>query len=174
MKFKAQIMDAVAVRRALTRVSFEIVERMDLNNAVLVGIKTRGLPLARIIHDNILSSSGVDVPVRELDITHFRDDVRYEVRVNNPVGDIPVEASDIILVDDVLFTGRTTRAAIEAIMAIGRASSIRLAVLVDRGHRELPIRADFVGKNVPTSGREEVVVRLDEVDGETSVSIYEK
>ncbi len=173
MKFKAQILDELAVKRALTRISYEIVERIELSNAVLVGIKTRGVPIAKIIKGNILISSGVDIPLYELDITHFRDDVRPEVFVNPKEVPLPVEGKDVILVDDVLFTGRTTRAAIEAVMAAGRANSVRLAVLVDRGHRELPIRADFVGKNVPTSIKEEIIVHLSETDGDTSVSIYE-
>lgn len=174
MKFKAQILDELAVKRAMTRISFEIVERVELSNAVLVGIKTRGVPLAETIRTNVLNSTGTALPLCELDITHFRDDVSSEVKVYTNKLSEPVEGKDIILVDDVLFTGRTTRAAIEAIMAAGRANSVRLAVLVDRGHRELPIRADFVGKNVPTSTREEIVVHLSPVDGETSVSIYEK
>ena len=174
MKFKAQIMDELSVKRAMTRISFEIVERVDLQNALLVGIKTRGVPLAKRIKENILASSGADLEVYELDITHFRDDVSSEVRVNHLGFDLPAENKDVILVDDVLFTGRTTRAAIEAIMASGRAKSIRLAVLVDRGHRELPIRADFVGKNVPTSMKEEIIVHLGETDGDNSVCIYEK
>ncbi len=174
MKFKAQILDELSVKRAMTRISFEIVERVDLQNALLVGIKTRGVPLAKRIRENILASSGYDLKVYELDITHFRDDVSSEVRVNHTGEVLPVENKDVILVDDVLFTGRTTRAAIEAVMASGRAKSIRLAVLVDRGHRELPIRADFVGKNVPTSMKEEIIVRLCETDGDNSVCIYEK
>ncbi|MBE7062092.1 MAG: bifunctional pyr operon transcriptional regulator/uracil phosphoribosyltransferase PyrR [Clostridiales bacterium] len=174
MKFKAQILDELAVKRAMTRISFEVVERVNLNNAVLVGIKTRGVFLAQTIRENIMASSGINLPFCELDITHFRDDVRSEVKVNTEKLSEPVEGKDVILVDDVLFTGRTTRAAIEAVMASGRANSVRLAVLVDRGHRELPIRADFVGKNVPTSTREEIVVHLSALDGETSVSIYEK
>ncbi len=173
-KFKAQILDELSVKRAMTRISFEIVERVDLNNAVLVGIKTRGVPLAERIKNNVLASSGIALETCELDITHFRDDVSNEVRVNQDKLACQVEGKDVILVDDVLFTGRTTRAAIEAVMASGRAKSIRLAVLVDRGHRELPIRADFVGKNVPTSMREEISVRLEELDGDTSVCIYEK
>lgn len=174
MKFKAQILDELAVKRAMTRISFEIVERVDLSNAVLVGIKTRGVPLAETIRTNVQNSTGISLALCELDITHFRDDVSSEVKVNTNKLSEPVEGKDVILVDDVLFTGRTTRAAIEAIMAAGRANSVRLAVLVDRGHRELPIRADFVGKNVPTSIREEIVVHLTPVDGETTVSICEK
>lgn len=173
MKFKATIMDEGAVRRALTRISYEIVEKVDLSRAVLVGIKTRGVPLAMAVREQIALSQGVTLPMCGLDITHFRDDVEDKVLVGGGV-DAEVEGKDVILFDDVLFTGRTTRAAIEAVMASGRAASIRLAVLVDRGHRELPIRADFVGKNVPTSMKEEVVVKIKGVDDETSVSICEK
>ena len=174
MKFKAKILDEVAVKRAMARISFEIVEKINVENAVVVGIKTRGITLAKVIVANIFSQSGIKLPVCDLDITHFRDDINPVVRVNTNCLALPVEGKDVILVDDVLFTGRTTRAAIEAVMASGRASSVRLAVLVDRGHRELPIRADFVGKNVPTSLKEEIVVHLQEDDGETSVCIYEK
>ncbi len=174
MKLKTQLFDAVAVERAMTRLSYEIIERSDdIANVVLVGIKTRGVPLAKMIRDNVLKNSGTEIPLYELDITHFRDDNRNEVMVKVPPA-LPVEGKDVILVDDVLFTGRTTRAAIDAVFEAGRAASIRLAVLIDRGHRELPIRADFVGKNVPTSTKEKIVVHLSEQDGETSVSIYEK
>ena len=174
MKFKATILDEVAVKRAMTRISFEIIERVNVSNAVLVGIKTRGVPLAEAIRANVKASAGVNLPICELDITHFRDDVVPEVKVLPDQIPFPVEKKDVILVDDVLFTGRTTRTAIEAVMATGRAATVRLAVLIDRGHRELPIRADFVGKNVPTSIKEEIVVHLTDTDGETSVSIYEK
>lgn len=175
MKFKATIMDGLAVKRALTRISFEIIEQSDdLKNIVLIGIKSRGVPLAETIKNNILASSNVDIPVCQLDITHYRDDRKQSVKVKSAGISCPVEDKDVILVDDVLFTGRTTRAAIEAVLESGRASTIRLAVLVDRGHRELPIRADFVGKNVPTSTREEISVKLQETDEETSVCIYEK
>ena len=172
MKLKTQLMDEIAVNRAVTRLSYEIVERTNLDNVILVGIKTRGVPLAKIIKNNVLKNSGIDLPLYELDITHFRDDNRSEVKVK-PAPDLPVEGKDVVLVDDVLFTGRTTRAGIDAVFNAGRASSIRLAVLIDRGHRELPIRADFVGKNVPTSLKEQIVVKLFETDGETSVNIYE-
>ncbi len=174
MKFKTAILDEAAVRRALSRISYEIIERSDLGRVLLVGIKTRGVPLAEIIKTNIAGITGTALPVCELDITHFRDDVAEKVEVKGEGLAVCPEGRDVILVDDVLFTGRTTRAAIEAVLSSGRARTIRLAVLVDRGHRELPIRADFVGKNVPTSMKEEVVVSIAPVDGETSVSIYEK
>lgn len=173
MKFKAKILDEQSVKRAMTRISYEIIEHVtDLSNAVVVGIKTRGVPLAKVICANIQNSTNTKIPMYELDVTAYRDD-----RQSNPVAGTfkaDVTGKDVILVDDVLFTGRTTRAAIEAVLGAGRAASVRLAVLVDRGHRELPIRADFVGKNVPTSMKEEVVVKLASVDGETDVSIFEK
>lgn len=174
MNIKAQIMDEQAIRRALTRISYEIIERMpDLSNAVLVGIKTRGIPIAKVLKKNIVSSTGIDIPMYQLDARNYRDDIAPNERTDSKF-DGDIAGKDVILVDDVLFTGRTTRAAIEAILDAGRASSIKLAVLVDRGHRELPVKADFVGKNVPTSMREKVVVAVGPLDGETGVFIYEK
>lgn len=174
MKLKNLLFDETAVKRALTRLSYEIFERANnIENTVLVGIKTRGVPIAEIISENLAKNSGVKVPVLELDITHYRDDVKREIEVQDTLNRSDVEGKDVILVDDVLFTGRTTRAAIDAVFSAGRASSIKLAVLVDRGHRELPIRADFVGKNVPSSMREKIIVKLEPTDGETSVGIYE-
>lgn len=174
MKIKTQLFDEIAVKRAMTRLSYEIIERSsDLSNVVLVGIKTRGVPLAKIIKGNVLLNAGVDLPFYELDITHYRDDREREPSVNTQLSRESVEGKDVVLVDDVLYTGRTTRAAIDAVFSAGRASSIKLAVLIDRGHRELPIRADFVGKNVPSSAREQILVRLNETDGETSVAICE-
>ena len=174
MKLKNLLFDETAVKRALTRLSYEIFERANnIENTVLVGIKTRGVPIAEIISENLAKNSGVKVPVLELDITHYRDDVKREIEVQDSLKRSAVEGKDVILVDDVLFTGRTTRAAIDAVFSAGRASSIKLAVLVDRGHRELPIRADFVGKNVPSSMREKIIVKLEPTDDETSVGIYE-
>ena len=174
MKLKNLLFDETAVKRALTRLSYEIFERANnIENTVLVGIKTRGVPIAEIISENLAKNSGVKVPVLELDITHYRDDIKREIEVQDTLKRSDVEGKDVILVDDVLFTGRTTRAAIDAVFSAGRASSIKLAVLVDRGHRELPIRADFVGKNVPSSMREKIIVKLEPTDGETSVGIYE-
>ena len=170
MKLKNLLFDETAVKRALTRLSYEIFERANnIENTVLVGIKTRGVPIAEIISENLANNSGVKVPVLELDITHYRDDVKREIEVQDSLKRSDVEGKDVILVDDVLFTGRTTRAAIDAVFSAGRASSIKLAVLVDRGHRELPIRADFVGKNVPSSMREKIIVKLEPTDDETSV-----
>jgi len=178
MKKKIQLLDELAVKRALTRLSFEIIEKADdLNNVVLVGIKTRGIPISQILCDNIYKHSGIKLPLCELDITFYRDDLSKiddMPRVNNSKLDIDVNGKEIVICDDVLYTGRTARAAIEAVFGQGRPSKIKLAVLIDRGHRELPIRPDFIGKNVPTSQKEVVGVRFPETDGEASVVLYEK
>ncbi len=172
MKFKTLVMDELAVNKALTRISYEIIERSEaLDNIILVGVKTRGIPISKTLADNIKRLSGTEVPCYELDATSFRDD--RENRLPHINTNFDTTGKEVIIVDDVLFTGRTTRACMDAVMESGRAKYIRLAVLMDRGHRELPIRADFVGKNVPTSTREKVVVKIKELDGETSVSIYE-
>ncbi len=177
MRFKAQIMDEAAMTRALRRVSHEIVERnRGAENVVLVGIRRRGECIARIIRDNIERIEGARPPWGSIDIHFYRDDLTAETeepkvrRANLPFA---VGGRDVVLVDDVLYTGRTARAAIEAVFSCGRPRSIQLAVLVDRGHRELPIRADFVGKNLPTSRSELVQVRLPEYDGETGVCLME-
>ena len=178
MKKKVQLMDELAVKRALTRLSFEIVEKTeDINNVALFGIKTRGIPIAKILADNIEKHTGVRPPLCELDIFYYRDDL-------SKVSDIPqvkssafpfdVTGKEAVIVDDVLYTGRTARAAIEAIFAQGRPSKIGLAVLIDRGHRELPIRPDYIGKNVPTSQKEVVKVNIEEIDGSTNVELYER
>lgn len=172
---KVQVLDSAAMGRALMRVSYEIVERSeDLQNVMLVGIRTRGVPLAKVLAANILRNTGVSVPVGSLDITFYRDDLE-KIQDSPKVGltDIPhsVDNKEIVLVDDVLFTGRTARAAIDAIFSLGRPKLIRLAVLVDRGHRELPIRPDYVGKNIPSSLSEVIKVYLDEVDGMNAVEI---
>ena len=173
MKLKNLLFDDIAVKRALTRLSYEIIERSpDIENTVLIGIKTRGVPLAKIISENLNKNSGVSVPVLELDITHYRDDVKKEIEVSDTLKKSDVEGKDVILVDDVLFTGRTTRAAIDAVFSAGRASSIKLAVLVDRGHRELPICANYVGKNIPTSSDEFVSVKVNEIDGAFRAELY--
>ncbi|MDW7652272.1 MAG: bifunctional pyr operon transcriptional regulator/uracil phosphoribosyltransferase PyrR [Bacillota bacterium] len=170
MRIKKQIMDAEAMRRALTRIAHEIVERnKGINGLVLIGIRTRGVPLAERIARKIGVIEGTMPPVGYVDITLYRDDLNLmESRPPEPETKInfPVTGSKVILVDDVLFTGRTIRAAMDAIMDLGRPEHIQLAVLVDRGHRELPIRADYVGKNVPTSHRENIKVVLEEEDGE--------
>ncbi len=175
VKPKVQLMDETSMRRALMRLSYEIVEKgRELSQLVLVGIRTRGVPLAYILAENIKKNSGVDVPVEELDITFYRDDlekVADSPQVHEPVFSADLNGKDIILVDDVLFTGRTARAAIDALLTAGRPTRIGLAVLVDRGHRELPIRPDFVGKNVPTSMSEVIRVNLPETDGKMNVEI---
>ena len=177
MKLKSVLIDEAVVTRTLTRLSFEIVERSDdLANLVLIGIRTRGVPLAEIIRENIAANASVDVPLGELDITLYRDDLSAIAElpiVNSTQIDFDINGKDVVLVDDVVYTGRTVRAAIDALFALGRPKTIRLAVLVDRGHRELPIRADFVGKNIPTSMREVVCVHCTSVDGKCDVELYE-
>ncbi len=168
-------MDAAGVERTLVRISHQIIEKNHGAEGLrLIGIKTRGVPLARRIAANIRQIEGVDVPVGELDITLYRDDlsavadtpVISQTRVPFPVAD-----TTVILVDDVIFTRRTARAALDAVMALGRPARIQLFCLIDRGHAELPIRADYIGKNIPTSLDEIVAVRLEETDGDTGVSI---
>ncbi len=176
MDFKAEIMDESAVNRALVRIAHEIIEKnKGVGNVCLLGIKTRGVPLANIINNNIENIEGISVPVGELDINHYRDDLS-EIdalpEATPPVLPFDVNGKDIILCDDVMFTGRTVRAAIEAVFSLGRPSSIQLAILVDRGHRELPFKADFVGKNVPTSTTELISVNLKETDNYTCVKLY--
>jgi len=159
------------------RISHEILEREDGNALCLVGIRRRGVPLARKIAENICRISGEEIPVGVLDITLYRDDLSEkgdEARVSATEVGFDLQGKTVILVDDVLYTGRTVRAALDAVMKLGRPSAIRLAALIDRGHRELPIRADFVGKNVPTSRREHIEVRLPEYDGRQEVAILER
>ncbi len=174
--FKATIMDEPAVNRALKRIAHEIVEKNGgTDNLAVVGIKRRGIPLAGIIAKNIEEIEGRSIPVGSLDITFYRDDLRHVS--DEPVlggTDFGFDVTDktVILVDDVLYTGRTARAAMEAVMKTGRAAAIQLAILVDRGHRELPIRGDFVGKNVPTSKTEHISVKIPPVDDITAVELY--
>jgi pyrimidine operon attenuation protein/uracil phosphoribosyltransferase len=176
-EIKAQVMDEDNIRRALYRLSHEITEHnKGTFDLILVGIRNRGVPLANRLAELIKQQEGVAVPVGILDITFYRDDLSMVSA--QPVihrTEIPVNIANqkIILVDDVLFTGRTVRAALDALMDLGRPAAIQLAVLIDRGHRELPIRADFVGKNVPTAKREIVQVKLKEIDGEDKVIITE-
>jgi pyrimidine operon attenuation protein/uracil phosphoribosyltransferase len=169
------IMSPEDVRRALMRIAHEIIEHnRGVRNLVLVGMRTRGIPLARRLAERLDEFEGVQVPVGELDITLYRDDIGMRA-IQPLVGStaIPVDVSDkvIVLVDDVLFTGRSVRAALDALIDYGRPKAIQLAVLVDRGHRELPIRPDYVGKNVPTSLEEEVAVLLRESDGRDAVEL---
>lgn len=163
------LLDAEAIRRALTRIAHEILERNGgTQGLMLVGIRTRGVPLAHRIAALIKRFEGVAVPVEDLDVSDYRDDRSEPARLDptpSPALRAETGGKRIVLVDDVFYTGRTTRAAIDAIMDKGRPSSIQLAVLIDRGHRELPIRADYVGKNVPTSNDERIKVRLTETDG---------
>lgn len=175
---KSKIMDADGIRRAISRIAHEIVEKnKGTKDLVLIGIQRRGLPLAERIRNMIAEYEAVDVPLGVLDITLYRDDLSniYEQPVirgtNVPFN---IEGKNVVLVDDVMYTGRTVRAALDATIDLGRPQRIQLAVLVDRGHRELPIRADYVGKNVPTSTKEIVAVCLQEVDGEDEVVLLEK
>lgn len=174
---KARLMDEAAVNRALMRLSHEIAERnRGVENVCLVGIRRRGEPLARQIRSNIIKIEGIEVPCGSVDVRYYRDDLQrlsQEPIVTKAQLDFPVEDKTVVLVDDVLYTGRTARAAMEAVLACGRPRAIQLAVLVDRGHRELPIRADYVGKNVPTSHTELIEARLPEYDGETGVYLME-
>lgn len=177
MKFKAEILTEIEIERSLKRLSHEIIENCDLENTVLVGIKTRGVPLARIIAANIKNFANVDLPLGEMDITLYRDDlteINNAPRLNETNLEFPIQGKDIILVDDVIYTGRTARAAIEGIFSKGRPNRIMLAVLIDRGHRELPIRGDFVGKNVPTSKKEVIAVHLKEVDKISNVELWDR
>ncbi|MCX7568373.1 bifunctional pyr operon transcriptional regulator/uracil phosphoribosyltransferase PyrR [Tumebacillus sp. DT12] len=175
---KTQLMDGQAIRRALTRIAHEIVEKnKGTDDLVLVGIKTRGMPLAERVQARIAAFEDVQVPVGSLDITLYRDDLKQRSEQPQVLGsEIGVDVTDktVILIDDVLYTGRTVRAALDALIDIGRPKQIQLAVLVDRGHRELPIRPDYVGKNVPTSRSEAVSVQLAEVDTDDQVIILEQ
>ncbi|PZD93868.1 bifunctional pyr operon transcriptional regulator/uracil phosphoribosyltransferase PyrR [Paenibacillus sambharensis] len=174
------IMDELGIRRALTRIAHEILEKnKGIDNCVLIGIRTRGIYLANRIAERIKEIEGTPVPVGELDITQYRDDRDNASGTTSVLeavssGEITIHNKRIILFDDVLFTGRTIRAAMDAIMDLGRPQLIQLAVLVDRGHRELPIRPDYVGKNVPTAKLEAIEVSLQEVDGGDKVTIFQQ
>ncbi|MHB1419413.1 MAG: bifunctional pyr operon transcriptional regulator/uracil phosphoribosyltransferase PyrR [Bacillota bacterium] len=174
---KVQIMDAEKMRRALTRIAHEIIEKnKGIDKLVLIGIRRRGVPLAERLAARIREIEGAEIPIGTIDITLYRDDLT--TLAHQPVlhkTEVPfrVAGKRVVLVDDVLYTGRTVRAALDAIIDLGRPEVIQLAVLIDRGHRELPVRADYVGKNVPTSRKEVISVSLVEVDGEDSVDIGE-
>jgi pyrimidine operon attenuation protein/uracil phosphoribosyltransferase len=175
---KSKIMDADGIRRAVTRIAHEIVEKnKGTDDLVLIGIRTRGVPLAERIHKRISEFENAIIPLGLLDITLYRDDLStidtqpivHETRVP-----FSIDGKTVILVDDVLYTGRTVRTALDALIDLGRPQRIQLAVLIDRGHRELPIRADYVGKNVPTSNKEIISVCLDEIDKAEEVLLLEK
>jgi pyrimidine operon attenuation protein/uracil phosphoribosyltransferase len=175
---KALIMDSEKIRRSLTRIAHEIIEKnKGVEGLAIVGIKTRGVPLAERLKKNIEKIEGKTVSTGILDITLYRDDLstlEEQPVLNSTSLNFNIEEKKIILVDDVLYTGRTVRAALDALVDIGRPKCIQLAVLIDRGHRELPIRADFIGKNLPTSNKEIVEVKLTEIDNIDKVVIKEK
>ncbi|MBQ9558050.1 MAG: bifunctional pyr operon transcriptional regulator/uracil phosphoribosyltransferase PyrR [Clostridia bacterium] len=178
MREKAILLDGISVERALMRVAHQITEKnSDMNAVCLIGIKTRGVPLAERLARNIAEITGSAPAVGTLDITLYRDDltrVADSPIVREPQIPFPVEGKTVVLCDDVIYTGRTIRAAMDAVMDSGRPARIQLFELIDRGHRELPIRPDFVGKNVPTSHSEVITVRLAETDGETCVKLLER
>jgi pyrimidine operon attenuation protein/uracil phosphoribosyltransferase len=176
LREKAQVLDDAALDRALTRIAHEILERNGgATDLAFVGLRTRGVTLAHRLAAKIAAIDGASLPVGTLDITLYRDDLDMRGAPVIRGTDIPfsLKAKTVILVDDVLFTGRTIRAALDAIIDLGRPTMVQLAILIDRGHRELPIRPDYVGKNLPTSRRESVAVRLKEHDGEDRVVIEE-
>ena len=175
---KAALMDENAVNRALIRITHEIIEKnKGCTDLCLIGIHRRGVPMAQILHDNLFHVDGTDVPIDALDITMYRDDLSerpdlpsaHTPKVADKPLSVDIQGKTVILVDDVIYTGRTVRAAIEALFRHGRPASVQLAVLVDRGHRELPFRPDYIGKNVPTAREEIVDVHLTAIDGDTGV-----
>ena len=175
---KAQLMNAETMQRSLTRMAHEIIEQLTpLDQVVLVGIRRRGIPLARRLSDIISRYEQIKLPVGEVDISLYRDDlsqIAEQPCVGGTSLPVDVNGKTVVLVDDVIYTGRTARAAMEAVLRKGRAGRICLAVLIDRGHRELPIRPDFVGKNIPTSHSERVGVQVEEIDGEDCVALYNR
>ena len=177
MKIKSKIVDSAGMNRIITRIAHEILEHnKGSNNLVLMGMRTRGEFLSRRVFDKIKEIEKIELPFGILDVTLYRDDFRVrlkqpEVSVSNITFDI--NDKDIILIDDVLYTGRTVRSALNAIMDLGRPTTIQLFVLVDRGHRELPVRADYVGKNIPTSIDEEIKVKMNEIDGEDAIYLLD-
>ena len=175
--FKTQVVDENTLKRTMMRLSYEVVEKNgDLNNIVLVGIKRRGIPLAQMIKDNIYKNTGVEVALATLDIKFYRDDLKRvndDPKLTKEDFNVDINDKEVIIVDDVIYTGRTVRAAIEAIFDLGRPSKVSLLVLVDRGHRELPFRPDYVGKNIPTSSKELVRVNLTPIDDKTNVELWE-
>ncbi len=173
LKLKKELVDGDGIRRALTRIAHEIVEKnKGTDNLVIIGIRTRGVPLAKRLAKKINSFEDVEIPVGILDITLYRDDlsmVAQQPIVHKTEIPFDINGKSVILVDDVLYTGRTVRSALDALVDLGRPLAIQLAIVVDRGHRELPIRADYVGKNIPTSEQEVVSVNLREIDGQDSI-----
>jgi pyrimidine operon attenuation protein/uracil phosphoribosyltransferase len=174
---KATIMESQDIKRTLTRIAHEVIEKNNgSSNLTLVGIRTRGVPLANYLAEEINRIEGAKIPVGVLDITLYRDDLStldYQPVVHETIIPFKIDDKKVVLVDDVLFTGRTVRSALDALLDFGRPSAIQLAVLIDRGHREIPIRADYVGKNVPTSRREIVSVQLKPMDSAERVVIKE-
>ncbi len=175
MSLKANILDEKSMLRTITRLAHEIIERnKGVEDVVLVGIVSRGVPLAKLIAARIAEIENVNVPLASLDITYYRDDLsqRYDdARLNKMDIAVDIANKTVVVVDDVIFTGRTARAALDALLDVARPKMIQLAVLIDRGHRELPIRPDYVGKNVPTSLQENVKVKVAEIDDEYGVDI---
>lgn len=175
MQTKSQIMDKAQMERTVHRIAHEIIEQnRGLDKIRLVGIRSRGVPLAQRLSNYLKLIENQEIPVGILDITLYRDDlstISHQPVIKGSTLDFEIEDAVVVLVDDVLYTGRTVRAAIDALLDFGRPKNIQLAVLIDRGHRELPIKADFVGKNVPTSGEEIIKVCFEETDGEDSVKI---
>ena len=178
MKEKSVVLDQETVSRSLVRMAHEIIEKnKGVGNICLVGIRTRGVFIANRLAENIQKIEGREVPAGTLDITLYRDDltlIAYQPVVHKTEIDFDISGKDVVLVDDVLYSGRTIRAALDALIDLGRPNTIQLAVLIDRGHRELPIRPDYVGKNIPTAKDETVQVRLSEIDGKDEVVIMEK
>ncbi len=178
MKLKCQILDASGMGRTLVRIAHEITERNEnCDNLCIIGIKTRGIPMAQRLSKKIEDITGTKVPTGIIDISLYRDDL--SALNTNPIineTDIPfdINGKTVILADDVIYTGRTVRAALDAVMQKGRPSNIQLAVMIDRGHRELPIRADYVGKNIPTSKSEVISVNFTETDGRDNIEIYSR
>lgn len=177
MEYKTTILDGLALTRAIKRISHEIIEHNNgVEDLILVGIKTRGVPFAKLIQENLLSLENAKVPVEEIDITLYRDDlteINKDPELKEDKINSDVNGKIVVLCDDVLYTGRTCRAAIDAVLKHGRPKSIQFAVVIDRGHRELPIRADYVGKNVPTSHNEIIAVKFLESDNKESVELYQ-
>ena len=176
LREKAQVLDAAALDRALTRIAHEVIEKNGgAKDIAFVGLRTRGVTLAQRLATKVAAIDGASVPVGTLDLTLYRDDLvlRGAPVVRGTDIPFPIKDKTVVLVDDVLFTGRTIRAALDALIDLGRPRMIQLAILIDRGHRELPIRPDYIGKNLPTSRREAVAVRLTEHDGEDRVVIEE-